>query len=189
MPGSGIEPLVHFPGCHVMGSLRPISISHHPQPKSPAVRYDARRPRSRQFWNALVSGERYYQPISSLFPGHAGRTLRRQPTILRCADCAEPKSLGAAKASSNRCLICLRASVPAYPTRSCSQLRPPLRHRTSSLNSLCPLFRTQLLFWHSLTHLPHYCKDYRSPFDISSSSTVTGSSINQHLTSLILRVT
>ena len=67
MPGSGIEPLVHFPGCHVMGSLRPISISHHPQPKSPAVRYDARRPRSRQFWNALVGGERYYQAISSLF--------------------------------------------------------------------------------------------------------------------------
>jgi hypothetical protein len=31
----GLGPLVHFPVCHVMGSLRPISISRRPQPKSP----------------------------------------------------------------------------------------------------------------------------------------------------------
>jgi hypothetical protein len=24
LPGLGVGPLVHFPGCHVMGSLRPI---------------------------------------------------------------------------------------------------------------------------------------------------------------------
>jgi hypothetical protein len=75
----------------------PFGISHYPQPKSPAVGYDARRPRSRRFWNALVSGERYSQPISRLFlvtPVEfcgAGRLLR----------CAEPKSFGTAKTSSS----------------------------------------------------------------------------------------
>lgn len=144
-----------------MGSLRPISISRRPQPKTPAVRYDARRPRSRQFWTAgtsLVSGERwkicFTQPILGRFPGHANEILWRQATIWRRAD---PKSPRAAKASSSQRLICLRASVPAFPTRSCSSAPsfPSSSHQLIKL-TLLPSFLKPI----ALLTLAHTCREH-----------------------------
>jgi hypothetical protein len=172
----------------------PLASRAVPNQRAPAVRYDARRPRSRQFWTAgtsLVSGERwkicFTQPIPGLFPGHANEILWRQATIWRRAD---PKSPRAAKASSSQRLICLRASVPAFPTRSFSSAPsfPSSSHQLIKL-TLSPLFEVNCSSY-TCTHLSRtQSKTPAHHFLSSSSSTVTGSSTNQHPTSLISRVT